>query len=388
MRSAIRNHLHFILVTTLLMLVMTFPSIVYVFKTDVFWLPAKHCCDVFIEFWDIWYVKQILAGQADLFYTNTIFYPEGVSLTYNHTGLLYSTVVIVLQLFMPLANAYSLAYLLIILSSAATAYIYLHWLFKDRWLALFGAVIFGLNPYVVAATSYPQGAWLAPVPLVFYGVHRGFRENRLSLIVLGGLSAGLITDFTLYAFVVIVLSLGLFICGLAVARWRDGAFWRRVLLLLMVLALASAWRVVPMLLEAEQIDRAGGYSDSRVDLISFIVNEKHPVLGPLAKEILQIPEKPKTSEFSYIGLAPIGLICFGLFNKRKRRQMAPWLVLLLVFMVLNLGSTLGINGVEYQDIKLPKHYLNRLLPSVFGAVYPGLHCDCRLRVLHPYTGVG
>ena len=369
MRKFLRNHLHFILVTTALMLVMTFPTIVYVFNTEVFWLPAKHCCDVFLEFWDIWYTRLFLAGQADLNYTNMIFYPEGVSLTYNSTGLLYSTVVIVLQLFMPLASAFSLAYLLIILSSASTAYIYLHWLFKDRWLALFGAAIFGLNPYVVTATSFPQIAWLAPVPLAFYGVHRGFRENRHSLIVLGGLSAGLITDFTLYAFVVIVLSLGLFICGLAVARWRDGAFWRRVMLLLMALTLASAWRVVPMLLEAEQIDRASGYTDSQVDLLSFFVNEKNPVLGPLAKEILQISEKPKTSEFSYIGLAPIALICFGLASKRKRRRMAPWLILLLVFMVLSLGSTLSINGIEYEDIKLPKHFLNRLLPSVFAAFY-------------------
>ncbi len=369
MRRFLSNHLHFILVTTALMLVMTFPTIVYVFRTDVFWLPAKHCCDVFLEFWDIWYTKQILAGQTDLYYTNTIFYPEGVSQTYNQVGLLYSAVVIALQLFMPLSNAYSLAYLFIIFTSASAAYLYLHWLFKDRWLALFGAVVFGLSPYVVTMTNFPQNAWLAPAPLVLYGVHRGFKEKRASLIIFGGIVAGLTSDFALYTFVSMILTLALFICGLAVPRWRDRLFWRRVMLLLMALTLASAWRVVPMLLEAEQIDRASGYTDSQVDLLSFFVNEKNPVLGPLAKEILQISEKPKTSEFSYIGLAPIALICFGLANKRKRRQMAPWLILLLVFMVLSLGSTLSINGIEYEDIKLPKHFLNQLLPSVFAAFY-------------------
>ena len=49
--------------------------------------------------------------------------------------------------------------------------------------------------------------------------------------------------------------------------------------------------------------------------------------------------------------------------------MAPWLGLLLLFMVLSLGSTLSINGIEYADVKLPKHYLNQLLPSVFAAFY-------------------
>ena len=124
-----------------------------------------------------------------------------------------------------------------------------------------------------------------------------------------------------------------------------------------------------MLLNDEQMDRASGYNDLRVDLISFVVNEKHPVLGPLAKDILQIPEKPKTSDSSYIGIAPIALICFGLLDKRKRRKMAPWLGLLLVFLVLSLGSTLSINGTAYENIKLPKHFLNLLLPSVFAAFY-------------------
>ena len=196
MHASIRKHLHFFLVTTVLVLVMTFPSIVYVFKTDVFWLPAKHCCDVFIEFWDIWYAKHILAGQADLFYTNTIFYPEGVSLTYNQVGMLYSTVVIALQQFLPPPNAFTLAYLFIIFSSASAAYVYLHWLIKDRWLALFGAVVFGLSPFILKLTNWPQQAWLAPVPLVLYGVHRGIAERRSYLIIIGGIIAGLTSEFT------------------------------------------------------------------------------------------------------------------------------------------------------------------------------------------------
>lgn len=124
-----------------------------------------------------------------------------------------------------------------------------------------------------------------------------------------------------------------------------------------------------MLLDAEQISRASEYVDPRVDLISFFTFAKNPVLGPLAKEILQIPDAPKTSEISYIGLVPIALICCGLFDRSKRRRMAPWLGLLLLFMVLSLGSTLSVNGIEYADVKLPKHYLNQLLPSVFAAFY-------------------
>lgn len=89
MRSAIRKHMHFILVTAFLVVVMTFPTIIYVFNADAFWLPAKHCCDALQKLWDAWYVKQIFTAQADLLFTDRIFYPDGASLTYHPLFLLH-----------------------------------------------------------------------------------------------------------------------------------------------------------------------------------------------------------------------------------------------------------------------------------------------------------
>lgn len=51
LRIILRDHLHFILVVTLLTLVMTWPTIVYVFRTDVFWLPTGDSTDIFIHMW-------------------------------------------------------------------------------------------------------------------------------------------------------------------------------------------------------------------------------------------------------------------------------------------------------------------------------------------------
>ena len=298
-----------------------------------------------------------------------IFYPEGVSLTYHSLFLLHGIVVSALQSLMPMSNAYSLTYVLMILSSAVAAYVYLHWLFKDRWLALIGAVIFGFCPQILVFRSWPGVAWLAPIPLIFYGLQRGFGEKRARLIVFAGLLAGLTSAVSMYIFVSTVITVSLLVCGLAVSRWRDRAFWLQFMLFLAAFSLACAWRVAPMLQNAEQLGRAGRYTDSRVDLLSFVVNQKNPVLGPVAEALFHIPEKPKISDSSYIGLAPIALICFGLFSRRTRRRMLPWLGLLLIFLILSLGSTLHINGIEYEGVKLPKHYLNQLLPSVFAAFY-------------------
>ncbi len=105
----LKKHRHFAIVVTLLTLVMTFPTIVYVFRTDVFWLPTGRSEDAFIKLWDIWYGMKVLNGQADRWFTDLIFYPEGVSLA-NHP-FFWPQVLVVngLQAFMPLSNAFNLS---------------------------------------------------------------------------------------------------------------------------------------------------------------------------------------------------------------------------------------------------------------------------------------
>ena len=148
MARLLRKHLHFIIVVTLLTLVVTFPTILYVFRTDVIWLPTNDP-DIYLHLWDAWYGKLVLTGQADRLYTNLLFYPQGLSLVRHPLGLPNVITTAALNIILPLSNAYNLAYLLIIISCALSAYVYLLWLFKDKWTALFGAVIFGFSPHVV-----------------------------------------------------------------------------------------------------------------------------------------------------------------------------------------------------------------------------------------------
>ena len=53
--------------------------------------------------------------------------------------------------------------------------------------------------------------------------------------------------------------------------------------------------------------------------------------------------------------------------------MLHWLLILLVFLVLRLGTFLTINGTGYPDILLPKHYLNYLIPELFRGFAGGHH---------------
>ena len=371
----LREHLHFLVITAVLILVMTFPTIEYVFRTDVFWLPTGKSSDVFIEMWDVWYGQQVLSGQADRFFTDLMFYPQGVSLVYHPINFPYVIMVNALQAILPVSNAFCLAYLLIIYMSALSAYIYLHYLMKDKWIALFGAVLFGCSPHVIGHPHHPNNALIATLPLAIYFFHRGIQEKRWILVTVSGLLTGLTSIINIYAYVCTLMIIGLGICGLAWSKWRDKRYWRYVILLMLAIALASLWRLAPMLSDSQSFGAALEWSDSErnQDLISFFVNHRNPIVGPAldsAADAIFPREQENARGFSptsYLGYLPLLLIGVSLIDKTTRRKMLPWLALLVIFLVLRLGSFLSINGLTYQDIVLPKYYLNALIPSVFEA---------------------
>ncbi|MYD09248.1 MAG: YfhO family protein [Chloroflexi bacterium] len=366
---ALIEHRHFFIVVTLLTLVTTFPAIIYIFKTDVYWLPST-ARDIYTHVWDAWYGQLVLTGQADRPYTNLMFYPEGIDLGRHSYVLPNILAVIVFQLFLPLSNSFSLAWLLIIISSALAAYIYLLWFFEDKWIALFGAVVFAFSPHVASEPHHPDVTYIVPIPLVLYCFHRGIREQRTALIILAGVLTGLTSMGLRYTYAIVLVMLGLYVCAFALVKWRQRRFWRDIALLVLVGAVSSAWGVYPLLRSSEVSGSVLGSYGGRqyyTDAISFLVNHRHPLFGPLLDGIFQTPEGAKTSATSFLGYLPLLLVCIGLINGSTRRLMLPWALLGGVFLILRLGPVLTINGVAYPDILLPKHFLDQVPPGLFRA---------------------
>lgn len=368
--SVLSEHRHFIIIVSLLILVMTFPTIVYVFKTDAFYLPTGDSYDIFIHMWDVWYWKQILKGMADRAYTAAMFYPEGVSLVHHpFSSMPINTLQIALQSLMPVSNAFNIAFLLVVYLNAIAAYVYALWLFKDKWIALFGACVFAISPHALGQPNQLHDATIATVPLALYCFHRGMVEGRSRLIIAAGVIAGLSSTITLYNFSCLLISLAAFVAAFAVSRWRDMRFWLYIGLLAFTIAATSVWVIYPMLTNANALDSALDWhsKEFRNDLISSIINHKNPIIGPALASLFHTPADLHWSGTSYIGFLPASLIVLGLISRATRRKMLPWLALAALFFVLRLGSTLHINGVVYPDIPLPKHFLNEILPSVFKA---------------------
>ena len=172
----------------------------------------------------------------------------------------------------------------------------------------------------------------------------------------------------LYGFICLLITLGLAILALTVARWRDKRFWLNVALLILTISLASLWKVYPFLAASDstlELAMWHGESEIRTDAISYAVNLKNPIYGRWLGTLAPLAASNHLSETSYLGYLPLLLIAAGLYNAATRRKMAPWVFLCALFLILRLGSRLTVNGTVYSGVILPKHYLNQLLPEVF-----------------------
>lgn len=363
-----RDHRHFFAVISLLIVVLTFPTIAYIFNTEVFWVPTGNHPDTWMKFWDAWYGKALFSGRANYYFTDLFFNPHGISLVYHNFSIPHMLVFGGLQALMPASNAFSLTYLLIVASVACSAYLYMLYLFKDRWIALLGAVTIGMSPYIVGYPEHPELQFITTLLLAVYFFHRGVAERRYMLVVVAAVFTGATAYISAHILVCLAITLTMYALYFSVSKWKESAFLVSMGLFAVIAATISSHRLYPMLESSRSFDEAmTSRSGQEVgkDLLEYFVNARHPIVKSLFQQPFTWGLKSIDIRYkSYIGFAAIALIGFGFSRKSYRRRMIPWTLLALPFLILRLGSTLTVDGVPYPDIVLPKHYLDDLIPGL------------------------
>ena len=380
----LQNHLPFAVIVPLLIIVMTWPTLRYVFDAEPFWLPTQRD-DIYMLFWDAWYGGRILTAGADFYFTDLKFYPAGVSLAYHNFSLPHMALLGGLSAVLPRSSAFNLAYLLLVFVSSSCAYVYLRYLLRDRWLALFGVIVFGSSAFVLARPATPHISFIASLPLSLYFLHRGFAEARRKCLVAAAVLIGFTAFIGLYQLVCLLITVALYLLCFARARWRQPSFWLYSLTVILIVGAVAALRIVPMLADPESLSSAlTKYIEVERgrDLLGYLVNYENPFTGPLLTSLFGTEAVENGwRQTVYLGYLPLMLIVIGLASARIRPKVLPWLALLLIFLLLRLGSTLQVNDITYESIRLPKHYLAQIFPQVFqpfwttdqffaGAVFP------------------
>ncbi len=370
--NALREHRHFFIVVALLTLVMTFPAGLHVFDYKDLWFPSTNL-DVFMKIWDGWHGWNNISSPSDFFFTNLLFYPHGVSLTFHNYSLPHMIVQGGLAKLMPVSNAYTLTYLLFVFTVACSSYVYLFYLMEDRSIATLGAIIVAMSPFIINQEEQVEIQMMATIPLSLYFFHRGAVERRYGLLLLSALLVGATCLIGMYLFVILSLMFAMYCLYFAAVRGRDKAYWIALALCAAIIGAVSLPRIYPMLDSEQGLDEALSKMEGNEiasDLAEYVLNTRNPFTGPFLRKTLGLENVTAIKHnFAFVGFSILILVSVGLLRKPYRRKMLPWMFLLAPFVLLRLGSTLTIGGQQYHDVLLPKHYLDELAPILTKGFY-------------------
>ena len=371
-RKLLSEHRYFFIVVAVLTLVMTFPAGVHVFDTSNLWFPSTNR-DIFMKIWDGWHGWRNISSPSDFFFTDLLFYPQGLSLTFHNYSLPHMIVQGGLSQLMPVSNAYTLTYLLFVFAVACSSYVYINYVLGDKAAATLGAVIVAMSPFVINQEEHIEIQMMATIPLSLYFFHRGAVERRYRLLLVSALLVGVTCLVGMYLFVILSLMFGMYCLFFAALRYRDKAYWITLALCALIITATSLPRIYPMLRSArgldEALDKLQG-EEVAYDLAEYVLNTRNPFTEPVLRQALGLENVTAIRHnFAFVGFTVLILVGVGLLQKRYRRRMAPWLLLLAPFVLLRLGSTLTIGGQQYHGALLPKHYLDELLPILTKGFY-------------------
>lgn len=365
-----RNHWHALLLLPLIIIVMTWPAFARIFDADEFWLHSQNYFDALQKFWEAWHLERFLAGQTAYYYTDAMFHPQGVSLAFHGTSTPHAFFLLALQQLIPVDDAYSLLYLLMLCFNGFCAYLLIQHLLKDKWIALFGAVVVGVHVYLTYNVTAPDLLMMGTIPLSLYFLRRSVMERRWLYAFLAGLCAGITAFIGLYVFIFLLIYVGIYTIYLSIELWRDSSFWLRVLVVVAVCLSISLGRIYPIISDASALkDDLSVHIETihSADVLRLLVHSRNPFTGDFLHAVLGATRQVNF-KYAYLGYINLVFLAIAVLRTPLRRQLAPWLVTLITFAVLSLGGYLTFNGQAHTNIVLPERALARLFPSIFGAI--------------------
>jgi len=375
----IRQHMLFIIVACLLTVIMANPTASYVLDDTAIYISKDE--DVFMKFWDAWYLDKILAGEEDYFFASNLFYPQGVDLSYHSFNLAHMGLMYIVKPFLGVFRAYHAVNLILIFLTSLAGYVYLNFLLKDKYVSMLGAILFGFTVQTLRYVAHPDLSFFATIPLALYFVERSILERHRLSMVIAGVLIGCTIFIGMYIYICLLITVGLRILLLlfSASNYTSKTIWINLILLAIVVGAISVIRIYPMILNSDElqfvlnkeVSLAATYSEERSDLISYFVNYSNPYLNFFDQFLGSSFQKD--GNFSYLGYTAIFLSLFGLLHKQYRPKMIFWTLIFVIFFVLRLGSILTFNGVVYSDIVLPKKILNDLIPFIFGSFHVSGH---------------
>ncbi|MEM7802573.1 MAG: hypothetical protein AAF633_25495, partial [Chloroflexota bacterium] len=341
--------------------------------------------DVWVHLWTFRWVRDQLLDFQSPFFTELMYYPDGVSLTTHNFAWFHIMLWMPLQAFVGEEAAYSLIFLAGFAFTAWATYLFAYSLLPNRDLVLSGqgtvtgrnfaaflaGCVAGFWPYTLSHHNHPNLIFIGFIPLSLWLLKRFFEDPTRSRAIHLGIGLGMVG---IVRWQVAVFSIPLFlVCALILlgSRWifrtvpmeQERSWPERLVALGLGLGIAALLVLLPLspllLNSVETSNVTTGESIlGSTDLMAYVIPHfYHPLWGDLFKPLTE-PFLVNKVFTPYLGLTAVCLAGLALFTRPRRNWF--WLLIALIYLVLALGPVLTINGIQ-TGITLPYSWIDGTL---------------------------
>lgn len=345
---------------TLMSVVITWPLVLH-WQTQI---PVGLGGDAWVHQWTFWWIKQALTEGKNIFYTNLLFYPDGVSLTSHNIAWFNIAIWLPLQAIWGNLVAYGVMFLVIFTLNGCSLY----WLLYDRThsmaAGLIGGLIYGSWPYLVSQPGHPNMPIIMWLPLAILFMQRTFEGQRVRDALLTALFLALVGIGRWQLLILAGFAFGIyFLVMLAThpAYRTRRLFWLCGLIgVVAVLLMAPlGWPVIADQLvrdNPEDVFVKEYYQGS--DLLGYIIPNVN--IWPWGSVVRQLPQRIQFffDRVDFVGHVTLILAVLG--AAKLRRRALVWIAMALFYFIFALGSDFRFANAIYEQVPMPYRLIENI----------------------------
>jgi hypothetical protein len=340
-----QSHLVALAAYTVLTILLTYPLVPRL-NTHL----AGDNIDVWINPWANWWMRKAITERIDLYYTDYLFYPQGVSLVFHSFSPLNTVFWWLLEPLCGTIASYNLTILLAYILSG-----YGMWRLARYWTgsgcaSFLAGVVFAFSPYHIIESAHPTIASTQWMPLFALYLIKTVREGRIRhgclgafFLVLTALSSWHLFNFSVLWAMLYLVYTALFRRGV----WKWGSL--KALTVLGVLSLLSLFPLFYPILR-EWMTGSISYMSVALDvgvgnhlLDFFLPSRYHPFLSEMLAQADQVIGTGSTRP-AFVGYIVLLLSLHAALKGGARSRF--WTLAASIFVLLSLGPRIPLRTGE------------------------------------------
>ena len=365
----IKSSFKYILTSNFIIIILYFVlSIIFTYPVAFSRNEVPGYADCHYYLWSLWWFKTSLFNLSNPFYTNYMYYPEGVHMWFVDNAPLNGLFSIPLQILFGLAASYKIIWILTFIFSGYAMFLLVRYITRNPYAAFISGLVFMFCPYRFAhALGHMNLISTIWIPLyILYFLKTINEPKRVNILILSVMF--LFNMLSSYYYVVFLLAfsiLYLLYFYLTDRELLNANTAKRITLSLIISGIFSMPLIYPMFRELLSAKIRYMYSEGFVvysaDLLGFILPS---IFHPLFKNYvagIYTNFTGNDAEFTvFVGYTVLILSILSIL-KLKSNYVSFWALCSIIFFVLSLGPLLHINGlfnfyVENYSVYLPLPY--------------------------------